>query len=92
MGEWGADEFEAEGNAWTRHELHRAAPGWRPDGPPERATGGRSGRLQQRQPADTPSQLRAQYERVAATVQPLVVEITGKDSAGSGVIYGVARD
>jgi putative serine protease PepD len=38
-------------------------------------------------PADSPSQLQAQYERVVAAVLPSVVEITGKDSAGSGVIY-----
>ncbi len=38
-------------------------------------------------PVDTPSQLQAQYERVVAAVLPSVVEITGKDSAGSGVVY-----
>jgi len=33
------------------------------------------------------SQLQAQYQRVVAIVLPSVVEITGKDSAGSGVVY-----
>ena len=39
------------------------------------------------QPAGPPSPLQAQYERVVAAVLPSVVEITGKDSAGSGVVY-----
>jgi len=37
--------------------------------------------------AGTFSQLQGQYERVVAIVLPSVVEITGQDSAGSGVVY-----
>jgi len=38
------------------------------------------------------SQLQAQYQRVVAIVLPSVVEITGKDSAGSGVVYDKSGD
>ncbi len=43
-------------------------------------------------PAAAPVQLQTQYERVVAMVLPSVVEITGKDSAGSGVIYDSKGD
>jgi S1-C subfamily serine protease len=42
--------------------------------------------------AGTFSQLQAQYQRVVAIVLPSVVEITGKDSAGSGVVYDKSGD